>query len=223
MTVKFWAFAKRLNSTAQPTASAAYTFDALSLKAESGVLTPVLEIFQSQLWNPSSYNYAQIVEYGRYYFVTEWTWVLGHWECQLECDVLATWKTDIGSSTMYVVRAASEYDAGIVDTLYPTRYGPRVMFHDSVSFGFDQDLSGAGETSTYSGCYVIGIAANSNGVSSYYTGPVTYWVMSAGQCRHFVDYMLLDYNQAWDQAPSALYTARSTTSNHACGSPYLRR
>ena len=59
MTVNFYTFSKRQNSTASPISAAAESFSC-TLKDSSGVLRPVLEIYKQATWNPTALNYAYI-------------------------------------------------------------------------------------------------------------------------------------------------------------------
>lgn len=118
---------KKLNSTKIPTYGYYDEIDlTVELKSVTGLFTPVLVIStdtfvdgQGDIKNPMQYNYCHIPDFERYYFVRSWSWVMGRWECSLEVDVLASFKTDIGSSSLYVLRSASECDPDIVDTKYP--------------------------------------------------------------------------------------------------------
>ena len=86
LTVDLYSFSKRDNSTKHPTGSPT-TYSCI-LKEECGVINPVIVI--QEIGNPSGYNYAYIPSFGRYYWIKEWTWVLGRWEAELYTDVLAT-------------------------------------------------------------------------------------------------------------------------------------
>ena len=116
---------KKINSTAQPVADASDITLQVELKDVTNLFTPSLvistDVFMSggQIKNPMQYNYCYLPDFERYYFVRSWSWILGRWECSLEVDVLATFKTEIGNTNAFVLRAASQYDADIIDTKYP--------------------------------------------------------------------------------------------------------
>lgn len=115
-TVTLYSFSKKENSTAVP---ADGTVFACVLKHNSGILNPVITLDIGTGSSPG-YNYAYIPAYGRYYFIDEWTWVENRlWSAQMSVDVLATYKSEIGSSSLYVTRCASVYDGTVVDDLYP--------------------------------------------------------------------------------------------------------
>lgn len=67
------------------------------------------------------YNYAFIPDMDRYYWIKDIRYELGTWVFDLSIDVLASWKNTIGSSSEYVLRAASEKDTNVIDTFYPTK------------------------------------------------------------------------------------------------------
>jgi len=119
-------FQKKLNSTKQPT-SAQHIDLTVELKDVTNMFTPSLVIssdtFMSggQIVNPMHYTFCYIPDFERYYHVRSWSWILGRWECALEVDVLASFKTEIGNSTLYVLRSWSKYDPDIVDTKYPVK------------------------------------------------------------------------------------------------------
>lgn len=84
----------------------------------------------------ASINYAYIPDFERYYWVTDFAFMDGRWLISLECDVLASFKSDIGESTQYVVRCQSKYNEDIIDTLYTPVGGKNESF-DSISNPFD--------------------------------------------------------------------------------------
>lgn len=119
---------KKLNSTMIPTYGFYNEIDlTVELKDVTNLFTPSLVIsantFMSgdDIINPMHYNYCYLPDFERYYFVRDWSWILGRWECALEVDVLASFKTQIGNSTLYVLRSSSMYDTDIVDTKYPVK------------------------------------------------------------------------------------------------------
>ena len=116
--VDFYNFSKKENSTATPSANSATSFNC-KLLSPSGVLSPVLEI-NLGVNNYPNYNYAYIPNFNRYYWISDWVNDGPLWRCSLNVDVLASYKTAIGNTNLYVLRAANSYDGDIIDTLYPT-------------------------------------------------------------------------------------------------------
>lgn len=176
MTVQFWVFSKRKNSTARPATAAAYTFNC-TLKDASGVLRPTLEIYQSQSFNPAQLNYAFIPSYGRYYFVTDWEWIVGRWELTLQVDALASYKTQIGNAEKYVLRAAAEYDKDIIDTFYPTIERVNVSW-TGYNFPWYNNFT--------NGRFVLGVI---NGEGTALAGTTDYFILSPAELRDFMTYL----------------------------------
>lgn len=116
MNITFYTFSKRVNSTARPSGGTAC---AVIIKDGSGIVSPSISLKWSGSGSPVSFNYAYIPDWGRYYWVSNWTYFDRQWTADLRVDVLASYKTQIGASNQYVVRAASAYDESIVDGLYP--------------------------------------------------------------------------------------------------------
>ena len=123
MTVTFYTFSKRVNSTAQPTSGTDYS---CIIKEGCSVMRPSIRLKYAGT-NPTAYNYAYLADFGRYYWIRDWFFVDRQWEAELEVDVLASYKSQIGSSSQYVVRSASSFNNDIVDGLYPTLFEPWVQ------------------------------------------------------------------------------------------------
>lgn len=119
MKVRFYTFSKKYNSTARP--SGTYAEYECVIKSSSDVITPTIELQMGLSTNPSAYNYCYIGDYGRYYWVKDWTFFNHLWIATLNVDVLATWKSYIGDTSMYVYRASAQYDGSLYDTKYPTK------------------------------------------------------------------------------------------------------
>lgn len=71
-----------------------------------------------------NYNYCAIVDFHRYYFVTNWTIDKeGYFTAVLEVDVLGSFRECILSGQGFIVRCSNDYfkDARLSDTFYPAR------------------------------------------------------------------------------------------------------
>ena len=112
---------KRDNSTKQPSTSG--TEFSCVLKSGCGIIRPVISLDLGVGSDPSQYNYAYIPAFDRYYFIEEWFYERALWTASLRVDVLATYKTAIGGSSLYILRAAGASNGAIVDTLYPAKTG----------------------------------------------------------------------------------------------------
>lgn len=117
MNVTFYSFQKKANSTAQPTGG---TTVSVQLKQPCDVLNPSLILKQTTRGN---WNYAYIPAWGRYYFMSNITFLTGdRVQVDLSIDVLATYKTTIAETTTYVERCADEdaFNPLVEDPLIPT-------------------------------------------------------------------------------------------------------
>lgn len=173
-TVNLYNFSKRENSTKQPAGSPA-SFSCL-LKEASGIVAPEIMLDLGRTASPAGYNYAYISEFKRYYWIREWRYESPLWTASMVCDVLATYKTQIGASSLYVLRAASAYDGNIVDNLYPMKAIPT---HSVTSFNTPWhgmvDTSG----SIAGGSFIVGIVTDrpTHGSITYYAIPMTSMVI----------------------------------------------
>lgn len=174
---------KKINSTKLPVAAADDITLSVELKDVTGLFTPSLvisaDVFTDGLGhivNPMRYNYCYLPDFERYYFVRSWSWVVGRWECSLEVDVMASFKTEIGNTTAFVLRSASQYDPDIVDTKYPTTSNEAGSQQEQSFFGattpWNTDIKSAG---IGSGFYVISVV--NDDISAI--GGVSYYAMSA--------------------------------------------
>ena len=170
--VNLYTLSKRDNSTKQPTGSPV-EYDCI-LKDGCSILTPAIKLDLGLSADPSQYNYAYIPAFGRYYFIEDWFFNERLWTAHLNVDVLATYKTQIGSSSLYVLRAAGDKNGDIIDTLYPAKTG--------CSFASDTKSN----PWNYTGCFVVGIV---NKDAAF--GSLNYYVLSsadlASLCEKLTD------------------------------------
>lgn len=115
--VSLWKITKKENSTYRPTRNA--TIYQCVSNADFDILSPDIPLNIGLTENPTAWNYAYIAAFNRYYFITDWRVQNGMWWCSLKCDVLASWRDEIGGQVLYVDRSAEEFDGDIVDTTYP--------------------------------------------------------------------------------------------------------
>ena len=118
---------------------------------------------------PFDYTYAKWVEAGRFYFIEDWVWQDGLWEVHMKEDVLATFKTQIGAETEYVLRtdSTSNFNGEITDTTYPATT-------DIVTNSYS--LTNIFTTDITIGCYIVGIIS---GGSSNAVGAISYFAMDS--------------------------------------------
>lgn len=183
MQIDFYSnFSKRENSCKIPSGSANLTLTGY-LRDACSVEHPVFTIERLASDDcPEVYVYARIPRLGRYYFVTDWVWENGVWQCHLEEDYLATWRTHIGATLAYVERSASDYNGAITDKLYPvtTNFNTTTVALSSGYFG----------VAPTGGCFVLGIVNNANFATSQAGGAVTYYAMTISQMRSLMNYLL---------------------------------
>lgn len=101
-TVTFGITQKKVNSTSQNFAIQ-HSGVSCSLKAPCDILAPTLT-FQGAF--DERCNYMFVLEWSKYFWITAAVFDKGHWEITGKCDVMATYKTDIGTTSAYVSRCA---------------------------------------------------------------------------------------------------------------------
>lgn len=111
MNIIYWTnFNKRKNSTKQATSG---TTLIVKLKDECSIINP---IFQSATM-PANTNYIYVADWSRYYFVTNVTYITNTIkEFSCEVDVLASFKSAIGSTVARIAFSSTGWDKNISDT-----------------------------------------------------------------------------------------------------------
>lgn len=151
-------FSKKENSTARPSNATSFQ---CNLKADSGIINPVIELDIGLNYAPSDFNYAYIPDFDRYYWIEEWTNEQPLWVATLHVDVLATYKGAIGDSDLYCLRASNRYDGNIIDVLYPTKTNVQTQV-DTVANPFATATgSTSGLININGGTYVLGVTSAS--------------------------------------------------------------
>lgn len=178
MNIYFWEFSKRENSTKIPAITGnLYT---CTLKDDTSIINPIILISKPVNLNWSTilgYNYCYIPDFKRYYFVRDAVFQNKNiLEFHLECDVLASWKSQIGSSSEYVLRAASDFDINVIDSLYP--------MNAEVSY---ESTTGFTPISGYNTSNIIGIINNS---ATQKNGAVTYYKIGDSALKQLLAFML---------------------------------
>ena len=165
-------FTKELNSTKQP--SGGTTLD-VRLKDATSLLHPVFRVHHYN----TSHNYLKWNN--RYYYITDIVFNSDQ-ECEYHCEVdaMASFKSQIGASTQYVVRSASEYNEGVIDNFYPIL---SAQFERATSSPQDPEWS----TNIEDGQFVIGVVGDN---ASPNGGAVTYYAISPSGMRTITNYLL---------------------------------
>lgn len=178
VTVSFTSSSKKINSTQQLVMP---TTHECNFKNGCSMLTPTLLLELSTNTFPD-YTHFKIGD--RYYNVTDIRSVRNNlFEVSGRIDVLATYKTEIGASTQYVVRASSESDGGVIDIKYPSKNSPSF---DSKPFTGDL-VTKINDT----GFYVLGIKTRDS------NSGLAFYILNSNNMRALVDYM---YSGVWCNA-----------------------
>ena len=174
-TVNFYQFSKKENSTARPTGSP--TPYQCTIIDSSGIISPTIQLNMGLVSDPSNLNYCYIPNFGRYYYVREWIFANRLWTASLQVDVLATYRSEIGSANLYVLRAGNEYDGRVVDMLYPTKVNPT----------FARTTKETPWEMLGSGTYIVGIVSR-EGVA----GSVNYYALSTTGMQNLLSGLMDD-------------------------------
>lgn len=170
-TLYLYYYQKKVNSTKRPALTDTRLTITGEFKSPCSVSTPVIiiEVPTGSNLFTGFYNYAYITDVTRYYWIDDIVMISGKLaELHLRVDVLATYRTAIGSSTQFVSRAAAETDDYITDAFYPVS-NKSMRSIETVSLDWDMLLPGQ----ITQGFYVLGIINQSLAA----VGPVSYYVM----------------------------------------------
>lgn len=189
--VKLYRFQKRDNSTLQPVDTVNIPLKTqCTLKDDCSVVNPILQFNTTGIPELSlvwEYNYIAIPIFGRFYFVEDWQFVGGLWECYTHVDFLASFKQDIRGTFAYVTRSTRDnngnllYNPDVIDTAYPATGAQPVYLNTSIVNPF----------AATDGVYVCGII-NSDTVN----GSVTYYAFNQVGFNQFTR-MLYTYSTGW--------------------------
>ena len=190
MNVELYKFTKRLNSTAQPTPSAGTSFTC-ELKDETSFINPILKFrpdyLTSGLFSPSAYNYAYIAYWQRFYYITDWKYINGLWECYLTVDVMASFRTEIGATSAYIIRSNSASNGNIIDSFYPAKTDVTIQKTNVACAWYNVAPSG--------GSYILGVINYENGNK---IGALNYYALTSAQLSSILNYLFTDniYNSS---------------------------
>ena len=166
-------FSKRINSTKQPTGGS--TID-VALKTPCSVMTPTFRISGFNLsWDYISWG-------SRYYYVDDVTIEtndIALYHCKL--DTLATFRSDILSSSQLVSRNANTYQPYLADNKYPALNG--VTMDSTLISTWNSAIN-------TTGTYVVGV------VNEDANGGVQYYTFGAGGNR-FLNFMHFLFGESW--------------------------
>lgn len=184
--VVFHTFSKKERSTAVP--SGAGRTVSCTANEPMDLLAPVISLDWSGVTgDPVAYNYCYIAAFSRYYWITGWKFDGGLWWASLRVDPLASWKSSIGTQSVYVYRSAYEFDTNLRDGLYPIESRRQTV---DTPLPKPWTIGGANShgDSAGSGWFVLGIVGKSG---------TTYHAMTPAQLNNLLTYMFSnDYYEA---------------------------
>ena len=173
MLATFYLFSKRHNSTLLPLSEG--TDIEVALKSPTSLLRPVLEL--QTLLHPTSWNYCHVMEFGRYYYVSDWSYDRGVWSCALSCDLLSSWKSEILATTAQVLFSSSDVNLQALDT----RIATLATFDRQISNAVFEGLTGGAELLPKGYFALTGLSDSSN----WATGAATTYFMTYQQMQTF--------------------------------------
>lgn len=155
-TIKLGTISKKENSTAQPDTTGWAEYEVV-FKNGVDLESPTITL-QASLEDILPYNYAYLL--GRYYWIRQRN-VYRNDYCILSLDIdpLATYKTEIGATPLYILRSSAAKDGRIRDNFYP------VTTEKSVTNIVMDDYPAPGFSG---GVYVIAVAGTTAGGSTLY-------------------------------------------------------
>jgi hypothetical protein len=180
LNIKFWNFAKKNNSTKIPSGN--WTELQCELKDECSMLAPVIRLRNAA--TSVSWNYCYIPGFGRYYFINDWRWINGCWEASCSVDVLGSWKQEIGSESMYILRhnSTTDFNGLITDTIYPATNNYSTI---------NEVLPGSWAPSIQGGIYILGVMSSDD---TRAVGAISYFAMTSAQFGDLKDMLFSDNN-----------------------------
>lgn len=187
MNIILYKFSKKDNSTARPTGGTTYS---CRLKEDCSILNPIIDIVTPAGVTWPDYNMAYISDFGRYYRINDIVASTGLWTISMQTDVLATYKTEIGNSSLYVLRSASAYNGNLIDEYYPVTAQITKNYSETISpwINLNQEY-----IDLASGCFVLGIVSNNNpgdGAANATFGSITYRAFTRDNLEELVHYLL---------------------------------
>lgn len=180
MTAYFWnGFRKDKNSTARPDVTTANIEDVLLID-NTDIVYPTISL--QAAFNPTGFNFAYLPDFNRYYVINGWKYYGGLWYADLVCDFLATWKTEIGNSTQYVLRSSKEFEGTVIDNLLPLKTRPYVenVWPEIGTNPFSSLIE--------NGTFIVGIF--NRDANAY--GAVSYYAFTQQEFRNFCNFLMSD-------------------------------
>lgn len=171
MDILLYKATKKPKSTARPSGGTRISGE---IKHDCSIINPTFRFSATLRSDLTAYNMLYAEDFGRYYYISNWAYVAGFWEADCSCDVLASFKQVIGSTSMFCMRAANRWDGRVMDNLYPT-------FHASTVDTTAPSPWGQAEN------FILGVIGPAD---TSQAGSVTYYCMGAHDLKDFMKYVL---------------------------------
>lgn len=186
MNIYLYKLAKRVNSTKRPTGSG--TLFNCDLKQPTSMMSPEILINLDDMTSIPDFNYAYIPSFNRYYHINDIT-SMGHlWSISMTCDVLATYRTEIGSADLYMLRSTAAYDGSVVDNYYPLSTDHTIQTYNTNTPWLTPSTGDPepSEIDITRGLFVLGVLAKpySTGAGSY--GSMKYLILDRTKMIDFI-------------------------------------
>ena len=184
MNVKLYKITKRINSTKQPSPTDGKTFSC-QVKDETSFINPILKFspdhLTSGVFSPDVYNYAFILYWNRFYYITDWKYINGSWEAYLTVDVMASFRSEIGATSAYIIRSNSASNGNIIDSFYPAKTDVTIQKTNVACAWYNVAPSG--------GSYILGVINYENGNK---IGALNYYALTTSQLSSILNYLFTD-------------------------------
>lgn len=151
ITVEFFSFSKRKNSTAIPTGAANKTASVL-LKEDCTIENPVFILETNSIAEFALYNYVHVSDFGRYYFIDSRKYKTGS-QIEIACsiDALGSFRSEIQNQSNVFIEYSSTPTAYIIDSRLQRLTRPVVTEHYAAL---------PNTTFTENGCVILSTTGN---------------------------------------------------------------
>ncbi len=170
MTIKYWTgFSKRKNSTKQPSTG---TDCIVVLKDACSIINPIFE----SATMPANANYIYVSDWNRYYFVTNVTYkthAIKLFSC--EVDVLASYKSQIGSTIARIAYSSTGWDKDLIDNRM-------CVYSNKIKYDKEAALSSL----TQAGCYIMTVFNDTSDITG---GLGVSYVMAASEIMKIKEWL----------------------------------
>lgn len=202
ITVTLYSFTKRENSTKRP-ASGGTDYSCIMID-DTSLMNPTFKL--SIASNPIGKNYCYVSDFNRYYFIKDIRTYQNFWYISCECDVLASFKTEIGSGSHYVLRSASSYDEKISDMVYPAS----TQVIENLNYADIPSGASSGDPMNWTNghLYILGVVGARDEVA-FQIGSLFYYMMNESALNHFIKYLMNNIasgTDPWGQIATSEYS-----------------